>query len=782
MEPELVRRALDAFDAISPLPPERRAAWAAESRAADPALYGAVMALLLADQRAAMMPTTPPVPIPPADALALPARIGPYQLTDLIGEGGMGRVFRAERADGHFEQVVAIKITAARLLAGTASEQFRIERQILANMHHPNIAQLFDGGVAEDGRSYLVMELIEGQPITVHADASKLSFGDRLGLMIEVCAAVQHAHQQLVVHADIKPGNVLIDRRYGVKLVDFGIGALLGARSADAVICGARTPEWSSPQLQAGESPTPADDIYALGLLLKTLTAGFEGGDDLAVICRKAMAAMPTDRYASADALAEDVQRLLRHFPIAALPPSKRRDLVLFCRRHRPGIALVSAIAIGLVAALVVTTSLYLRGETARRQAQQRFEEVRALSRYMLNDEIDSLAKLPGTSGLRHDLAVRGRRYLEGLSRIPDASIELRLETAEGYAKTGEILGRPTMMNAGDPVAGRASLARAEHALRGLSALLPRRDDIRIDLAHTLIVEANVALVSFNDQAGTVRFLDAADRALDGIAPGSAMREKVGWTRWEGRNVRAGALNMGARFAEMVPLLDRALHDGRALPVPAARADERVVREAASLHLLGDARYYLHDEPGALSTYKAAVAILERRRQGSTNAVLFDLSAYGHYEVASTLSSLGRPTEALPWIDKASAIIDLLHAFDQSPRTDHVRSVVMLARAENLGQLGRFAEALVLMRRNITERQRASEREPANYEARRAVPVSYRPLAVLYFAAGQSAAACRTLREARALWAALALRAGLGGYDQTDEKAELAALERRCPR
>ncbi|MGZ6071659.1 MAG: serine/threonine protein kinase [Myxococcaceae bacterium] len=203
-------------------------------------------------------------------------RIGPYRLLKELGHGGMGTVFLAVRADEQFEKRVALKV-----VRGSDSEEvirfFRRERQILAGLEHPNIARLLDGGTTDDGLPYFVMEHVEGEPIDRYCDARKLSIPERLELFEEACSAVQYAHQSLVVHRDLKPGNILVTGEGIPKLLDFGIAKLLnpgvaGVGSGETIV--AMTPEYASPEQVRGRALTTATDIYSLGVILYELLTG----------------------------------------------------------------------------------------------------------------------------------------------------------------------------------------------------------------------------------------------------------------------------------------------------------------------------------------------------------------------------------------------------------------------------------------------------------------------------------------------------------------------------
>ncbi|HWZ82511.1 MAG TPA: serine/threonine-protein kinase [Terriglobales bacterium] len=204
-------------------------------------------------------------------------RIGVYQIVEEIGHGGMGDVYRAIRADGQYTKEVAVKLVRGGFDSAAVQERFRNERQILASLDHPNIARLLDGGSTDDGVPYLVMELIEGTRIDSYCDEHKLSITDRLRLFRSVCAAVQFAHQRLVIHRDIKPGNILVTQEGAPKLLDFGIAKILDpAASGDETVTIARalTPEYASPEQIRGEPITTASDVYSLGVVLYQLLTG----------------------------------------------------------------------------------------------------------------------------------------------------------------------------------------------------------------------------------------------------------------------------------------------------------------------------------------------------------------------------------------------------------------------------------------------------------------------------------------------------------------------------
>ncbi|MBK6298850.1 MAG: serine/threonine protein kinase [Sphingomonadales bacterium] len=225
------KRVIRLFEQALDWPPAAREARLREVLADEPDVLASVLAMLKADDASAMLPTLPPEPASLDDLdHVMPERIGNYRIVEEIGRGGMGLVYRAARNDGLFDQQVAIKVIRRNIFSATTDEQFATERRILARLHHPHIAHLLDGGVSEDGAPYIIMELIKGVPITEHAASQGLDLAARLALFRDACEALEYAHRELVVHADVKPSNVVVAEGFGVKLLDFGIARLVGGR------------------------------------------------------------------------------------------------------------------------------------------------------------------------------------------------------------------------------------------------------------------------------------------------------------------------------------------------------------------------------------------------------------------------------------------------------------------------------------------------------------------------------------------------------------------------
>lgn len=342
-------------------------------------------------------------------------RIGAWRVLDRIGAGGMGTVYRVERADGAFERTAALKLLPWSLQSEELRRRFSQERRIAARLQHPGIAQLLDGGSSEDGSPYLVLEFIEGAPIDVWCDGQRLGLRDRLRLLCEVCEAVQFAHRNLVVHRDLKPANILVDRQGKVKLLDFGIARLLedvGEAPATGPLGARLTPDYAAPEQFAGETVSAATDVYALGCLAYRLLVGrvplsLSGlplasmlqqlGDDrrprlralaargalppgvrrsdldadLDAIAARAVARDPDQRYSAVAEFAADLSRWLEGLPVSARRAGRGYRIGRFVRRHRLGLGLTAAVfvALGGSAALALHQAEQARAQRDEAQA-----------------------------------------------------------------------------------------------------------------------------------------------------------------------------------------------------------------------------------------------------------------------------------------------------------------------------------------------------------------------------------------------------------------------------
>jgi eukaryotic-like serine/threonine-protein kinase len=426
-------------------------------------------------------------------------RVGPFRLLALLGKGGMGEVWTAERVGADFEQKVAVKLLYRGGDGEAGVARFRRERQILATLSHPRIARLLDGGVTEDGQPWLAMELVVGLPLTTHCDDAKLDVPARLRLFAEVCEAVQFAHQNLVVHRDLKPSNILVDAHGAPRLLDFGIAKLIDDDESATALTAAgerpMTPDYASPEQVRGETITTASDVWTLGAILHELLTGARVDPalagttkgrpsavarepaararlrgDLDAIVLMAMRPEPKERYASAFALADDVRRHLAGAPVVARGDTTRYLLKSALRRHRLAVVASVVVVMSLVAGLVGTL---WQARVAREHARKA-EEAEAF----LIDMVRAFdpEKGDGRPLTQRDILERGE------ARLGEALADQPLEQARLLRVFAE-----TWMDLGD--ANDRALACAERALALQRSVLGPRDG---EVAKTLAVLGDV--------------------------------------------------------------------------------------------------------------------------------------------------------------------------------------------------------------------------------------------------------------------------------------------------
>lgn len=398
------------FDRVVTTGGAARRALLEEAERTDPDLRRELEALLDADGAAGEFLEQPaPIRLAQQTTAITPSlkgqRIGPYQLKQEIGQGGMGVVYLAERADGAYQQTVALKLVRNGFETEETHRRFRIERQILARLEHPHIARLLDGGTTEEGRPWLAMEYIEGEPITTYCAQHHLSIEARLRLFQAVCSAVQYSHQHFIIHRDLKPGNLLVTKDGVPKLLDFGIARLLEADPlvpSDSPTTKQRlmTPDYASPEQLCGEPINVTSDVYSLGVVLYELLTGVRPTPstsraaalqaekpslvvhrsqastsrilrgDLDNILLKALRPEPQHRYASVEQLSEDIQRYLAHLPVLARRGSFAYRASKQFKRQRAALTTAVLVFLSLCAGLILTTWQARVAQAAQHQAE----------------------------------------------------------------------------------------------------------------------------------------------------------------------------------------------------------------------------------------------------------------------------------------------------------------------------------------------------------------------------------------------------------------------------
>ena len=445
-------------------------------REKDPAIARELASLL--EQHEKPGDFLPPLPLPTPVIHDLSNRtVGAYRLIRLLGAGGMGAVYLAERSDGVYSKFVAVKLLAAPFLH--ALDRLLREREILGRLDHPNIARLLDGGSTTDGLPYLVMDYVDGIPIDRYCKEKGVSLEERIGLLLQVCAGVAHAHRNLIIHRDLKPENILVTSDGTVKLVDFGIAKLFD----DALNVTSQrpaTPAYCSPEQLRGEPVTTAADVYSLGVVGYRLLAGSHPyalrtgrldellnavltaepirlslapglnaqtarrlRGDLDNILLRAIAREPERRFASVEQFAEDLERYQKGFPVRARSDTLTYRAAKFIGRYRIASAFAIMAMVFLIGGIVVTA-------WQARVAQQRFQDLRQFAHSVVFDVNDSLSSIPGTITVQKQVVETALRYLDRLSQESVQDLSLREELAAAYIRIGKVQGGAFEPNLGD--------------------------------------------------------------------------------------------------------------------------------------------------------------------------------------------------------------------------------------------------------------------------------------------------------------------------------------------
>jgi tetratricopeptide (TPR) repeat protein len=553
----------------------------------------------------------------------------------------MGVVYRAVR-DDDYRQEVALKLVKREMENDFLLARFRQERQALALLNHPNIARLLDGGSTADGRPYLVMEWVEGQPITEFCSENKLTLRQRLGLYLEICDAVAHAHRNLVVHRDLKPSNILIAVDGRPKLLDFGIAKIFSeAGSGDTepmTLAGARllTPDYSSPEQVRGEPVTTATDVYSLGAVLyEILTGGRchrletrtaseiervvcvqaierpsanadlaevrpeELRGDLDNIVLKALEKEPERRYLHVDDLAADLRRYLDGRTVLARPDSLWYRISKFTRRNKLAVSAGVAVAVALAAGLVLALWEAQNARQARELAERRFELARQVAGSLLYEVHDGIADLAGATQARELLLQRSLMYLDALSKEAGSSVELQRDLANGYERAAVLQGAPGVANLGSPQSARDSMHKALLLRQKVLVTNPHSVEYRRDLARVYRELSNL-----KEDDAKLQHAEAALSLLESLRHEQPNNPHLQSEQALSEHEVAVALTETGRYDEAIVYYHRALsHSSYSVPVNVALYHKR----------LGALLIQKGNLSEALKEYQAAAALDEQR-------------------------------------------------------------------------------------------------------------------------------------------------------------------------
>jgi tetratricopeptide (TPR) repeat protein len=548
----------------------------------------------------------------------------------------MGDVYLAERSDDQFRKKVAIKLIRLGMDSEFVLKRFRNERQILASLEHPNIARLLDGGTASDGRPYFVMEYIEGERIDDYCDEQKLTTLQRLELFQKVCSAVHYAHQNLVIHRDIKAGNILVTEDGVPKLLDFGIAKLLdeGRVRSDTAIR-AFTPESASPEQVRSEPITVTSDVYSLGALLYRLLTDqkvfdFSSSNDsdiVRAICErepvapsdaasrraaerierdldwitlKALRKEPDRRYVSVAQLSEDCERYVMGRPVLAGPDTVGYRTAKFLRRHWVGASAAAAIMVVVAAA---GTALWF----SQQRAERRFNDIRRLANTLVGELYDSIAEVPGSTSARQLLVTRAVGYLDALSREAGRDTSLKVDLADAYQKIGDVQGNPYLANLGDVGGARASYSKLID-LR--TSIHESRADVRsavaLGQAYSRVGDLDLAQGKY---AEAVEWYQRALARFDEARGGDPSRDQTAEDRARVLGRRGVALTWAGRRDEAKTALLESIDVLQQLNQ--RPGSSRVMRRGLAVNHgnLGDVYHYEGDYARALGSHQRAAEI-----------------------------------------------------------------------------------------------------------------------------------------------------------------------------
>ncbi len=687
-------------------------------------------------------------------------RVGPYQIVEEIGTGGMGKVYRAVRRDDEFDQVVAIKLVRAEQGSSFVLHRLRSERQILAGLDHPNITRLLDGGTTSTGLPYLVMEFVDGEPIEQYCAARQLDVTAKLELFVQVCSAVHYAHQRLIIHRDIKPGNILITPQGVPKLLDFGIAKILaadgtvGRDAATVSVVRLFTPGYASPEQVKGGVITTATDVYSLGVVLYQLLTGLapsaifaspgtvakpstlvrRGGGtqrrgdslpamratlarrlagDLDNIVLRAMHADPERRYSSAEQLASDIRAHLSQRPVIARPDTVGYRVSRFVARHTGAVAVVAALSLALIGAAGVIWNEARVAQAERARAERRFNDVRRLASSLLREIYPSVNDLPGSTPARQLIVNRALEYLDSLSRDAGGDIPLERELAGAYSLVGDVQGNGYYANLGHPSAALASYRKGLLIWQRIAAATPGDKVAAVQLA-AAYREVGTALETLRDFDGALASYRAAaqlSERLIGLGAGSSQLDFLAGTHYYLAEAAVGA----GRLDEAEASIRRAMAVRSAIV-----AADPLVRLDVATHSAGD--------------HSVAAEVLEHR---------------------------GRFGEAL---DEERRSIDIVTKLarenpnNQTLQTFVGQSILLLAQIEE--QAGRYADALASYRLSVPSVEEVLRTDPNDALARYDVAEGYERIGALEVREGRVAPGLEDLNRAREALSPLGPRDG----------------------
>ncbi len=616
-------------------------------------------------------------------------QFGNYKIIREIGAGGMGAVFLAERADGEFQQKVALKIVRQSVLDDETERHFRREREILASLNHPNIAQLHDGGVSDAGEAFLAMEYVEGETLLEFAATNNLSIEERLRLFLKICVAVSYAHRNLTIHRDLKPSNILVTKTGEPKLLDFGLAKILDENLLDqnktATVFRAFTPAYASPEQILGKKVTTASDVFSLGVVFYELLTGakpfhFEGKSleeivqtitsseppppsanpksqtlnpkslkgDLDNIALKALQKEPERRYKSVEEFAGDIERHLNGLPVLARPATFFYRASKFFRRNKIVVSAAAIVVLSIITGLIFT--LWQRNEARieRDRAEKRFNDVRKLSNSLLFEITPRIERLEGSTEAREILVLRALEYLDSLASETQTDPALQSELASAYEKIGDLQGNVAKPNLSNFAGAIESFEKAAAIRRNL----PKTPENQTLLAENFRALANIRYVQ-NDIAGSLQSSEAALEIYETLLAEKPSSFELQASFIETRLDYSQTFSLNNQYEIAVPLQRKALAEIEKLD---ANNVETRKLSAKCLAYLGNALSWDNQQAEAEIEMTKAVAISEKLFAEFPNDTNIRQTAWRVYSLASGIYESIKNDISLQFAEKALSI------------------------------------------------------------------------------------------------------------------------------
>lgn len=774
----------DLFAEAIELPPDSRLQFVKERTNGKDDLFSEVASLLNASAEPDNLIERNAIDLSSKIGTTLPdyteRHFGNYRIIRELGTGGMGSVFLAERDDGEFKMLVALKIVKQSVADTEIIARFRRERQILADLKHPNIAVLYDGGISEKGEPFLAMEYVDGQTFIEYCDSQRLSTEERLRLFIKVCSAVAYAHRNLVVHRDIKPSNILVNADGEPKLLDFGLAkAFESDSSTTQTALRAFTPAYASPEQIMGKPVATASDQYSLGVVLFELLSGskpfafegkgideiiktigsseapipsvvassrkFDGHDssilfsvakDLDNITLKALRKEPERRYPSVDAFAEDIERYLNGLPVSARPATLGYLASRFIQRNKITVAAAAIVLIAVVAGLAVSI---WQGSVARRErdrAERRFQEVRQLSNSLLFEIAPKIERLPGSTEARELLVIRALSYLDNLANESRNDPSILAELASAYEKIGDLQGNIDKPNLSDYSGAISSFEKA----RTIRESLPADAENQLRLAQGLRVASSIRNRQ-NDVKGALGDADRANMIYKGLLAETPDSSAVRMASIQAEIEHGQIFAANNQFGESIPRFQSAINELKNLD---QRERSTRILSAKSFAYLGNALSWDGQQPEAESEMAKAIASADSLISELPGDSEIQAAVWQVYTLASSIYEDSQDQHSLELAQHALLIAQKASNADNADSQARYNLARAFSRVGIMfAKLNRLPEADTNLQSSQTIFDELIQREPRNI-------IYQRDLAKLHVRMGDTSEKRRNMNDALA--------------------------------